>query len=1612
MFRRAVTALSLLALLLIGTTPRTAQAVPVVPANFVVENAFPGVGFVVPTKVAWLPDGRALVAEKRGRVWAVQNGVKAATPMLAIDAQVLDANDRGLLGLTVDPNYFVNHYIYVMYTVDPDSDNVETNTDAYSRLCRYTVNFTDSASVIASSRAILFGDTWTNGIVSASPSHTIGDLNWGADGSLMVSNGDGADFNQMDQGGLEPGSFGAGKTDPSQDIGAFRAQSLSSLNGKILRLNPATGQGYASNPWYDGNLSSIRSRIWCYGLRNPFRFTVRPGTGVTNPATGNPGTLFVGDVGWNTWEEQNITTTGGKNFGWPCYEGPSGQSSYQAGNPAHNGCSTLGTISDDPVFQTAPTLTYNHSSSVSSVPNFTGLWGNTAIGGTFYRGANYPGAYRQQYFFGDYGQSWVRVMTVDANSNMLSVADFGTAMDSPVNFSTDPVSGDVFYVSITTGQVRRIRYTGVTGNANPIAVAVASPDFGASPLTVSFSSSGTYDPDADPITYGWTFGDGSVGSTDPNPVHQYATPGTYHPILSVYDNKGGIGRDTLVVTVTGNSAFPSAAVLDNFNRANGGIGANWTVDKAGLNVSGNALTQSASDNVAVWNSNLFGANQEAYFTFTNVNISAPEHDLMLKVQGFTWDTGEIEVRYDGASQAVVVSTYAPVSGWQQRGTPMPVTFAAGDRFGARALADGTIQVFRNSGMLGSVYAPDWAFSAQGGHVGMTLVGLGSTIIDDFGGGDINFNSNTPPVCKVTSPVNKAFFVTGQVLPLTGTASDAQDAANKLKYHWDVELHHNTHIHFVLAFDSVSTSYIGVNHDDGTGVFDRIRLTVTDTGGLSAKDSVDIYPEIDLSPTPVTFLPAAPTTVDSITYSFRLRNYGRMPANISHWAILTSAGVLAQGDTLVAALDSVTISAKVPPSLLRASYALRVVADTTLKVTETNEANNSAMSAITILPSPVNHPPVAAASGTPVSGSAPLFVNFTSAASTDPDGDPLTSAWTFGDGGTATGTTTTHSYTAPGSYTATVTVSDGRGGTASANVAISVSTLPGTFPTAAVLDNFNRSNGVLGANWLNAGSIRVASNLASPGTSASNAVWNGGPFGPYQEAFMTLTTLSSTSTDQDLMLKIQGTTFDTGHIRVRYNSSTKQVIVQTYTTAQGYVTRGAPITVTMVNGDKLGARATPDGTVEVWRNGVKLGTVSAVGWPFIANGGRIGMAFVGASTARADDFGGGTMANSPDSPPVAAASASPSTGVAPFTTTLSSAGSSDPDNDPLTFTWAFGDGTTGAGASVSHTYAAVGSYTATVTANDGRGGTASASVVIAVTNTPPPFPTTPVVDNFNRANGALGGSWVGATTGMTIASNAMVQGSQDVTMVWNGAVFGASQEAYVTFVALNNAAPEHDFMMCVQGLSWDTGHIEVRYEGPTSSVFITSYSGAQGWISRGTVNVAYAAGDRFGVRVRADNTVEVYRNATLMGTASVAGWTYAGLGGHVGMTLTGTTGTIIDDFGAGNSAVAAQQANLKPAQGDTHALPATLALSGAWPNPSAGRVQFTLAMPHDARVGFAVYDLEGRQVFSDGDRAYAAGTHTLAWSGATATGARAPVGVYLARVMVGEQVLTRRVALLR
>src|SRR5262249_50202594 len=140
------------------------------------------------------------------------------------------------------------------------------------------------------------------------------------------------------------------------DVIALRAQDVDSINGKLLRIDPATGNGLPDNPFYAGP-TDIPSKVWCYGFRNPFRFTILPGTS----------DVFVGDVGWDDWEELDVAARGG-NYGWPCHEGPFIQPRYDAAFPSS--C-TAGSI--------PPAWTYDHEAGGAAI---------SAVG--FLAGANYP----------------------------------------------------------------------------------------------------------------------------------------------------------------------------------------------------------------------------------------------------------------------------------------------------------------------------------------------------------------------------------------------------------------------------------------------------------------------------------------------------------------------------------------------------------------------------------------------------------------------------------------------------------------------------------------------------------------------------------------------------------------------------------------------------------------------------------------------------------------------------------------------------------------------------------------------------------------------------------------------------------------------------------------------------------------------------------------------------------------------------------------------------------------------------------------------------------------------------------------------------------------------
>ncbi|TGE17331.1 InlB B-repeat-containing protein [Hymenobacter elongatus] len=574
---------------------------------------------------------KMFVWERPGTVWVVEGGQRRL--LLDISPEVGAWADHGLLGFTLDPNFDTNGYIYLLYVVDRHhllnfgTPAYSATTNDYStatigRLTRYTAtNPTGNCTVAASSRNILLGATKSTGIPSTFRGHVTNSLVFGSDGTLLVSTGDGAhplpDYGNYNATYAQQ-ALADGIITSKEDVGSFRAQLVNCLSGKILRIDPATGAGVPSNPYYDAAAPNApRSKVWALGFRNPFRMSLKPGTGSTDPTTGNPGILYIGEVGAALWEETHVVDKPRQNMGWPLFEGLTPYSSfssqntynYDAPNPQYNigGCTqqyfyfrdlikqatTTGTAtftnpcdntkaipaSVATFVHTRPLIDWGHGDGPSRTGIFSGqtaatvnigaagspvsgpqFGGNSSSGGVFYPYSDFPAGYQNAYFFGDYVGGWIRRMSLDANNKPTAVQDFVNNGAVVVGMAVSPGETGLFYVNFYPSEIRKVTYSS-GGNTPPVAVASANKTFGPGPLAVQFTGSASSDPQGQPITYVWNFGDGTT-STAINPAHTFTPPTSaptkYTVTLTVKDSQGSTNQTSL--SISANNTPPQVTI--------------------------------------------------------------------------------------------------------------------------------------------------------------------------------------------------------------------------------------------------------------------------------------------------------------------------------------------------------------------------------------------------------------------------------------------------------------------------------------------------------------------------------------------------------------------------------------------------------------------------------------------------------------------------------------------------------------------------------------------------------------------------------------------------------------------------------------------------------------------------------------------------------------------------------------------------------------------------------------------------------------------------------------------------------------------------------------------
>ncbi len=183
---------------------------------------------------------------------------------------------------------------------------------------------------------------------------------------------------------------------------------------------------------------------------------------------------------------------------------------------------------------------------------------------------------------------------------------------------------------------------------------------------------------------------------------------------------------------------PAKTILDDFNRSNGAIGTNWQRFRTQYRIFDNQLrVRNNNANSDIYWRNSFGADQEAFITLADINVDATSLGLLLKSQSRrTWGNGVIEVLYSPKDQVIQVWTWEWPKGWVKYGDDIPVMLLDGDTFGARARADGIVEVYLNSVLLETRDITSWSFYNKGGYAGLWMIGAQNTLLDDFGGGNV------------------------------------------------------------------------------------------------------------------------------------------------------------------------------------------------------------------------------------------------------------------------------------------------------------------------------------------------------------------------------------------------------------------------------------------------------------------------------------------------------------------------------------------------------------------------------------------------------------------------------------------------------------------------------------------------------------------------------------------------------------------------------------------------------------------------------------------------------------------------------------------------------------
>ncbi|MCO1598353.1 ThuA domain-containing protein [Micromonospora sp. RHAY321] len=561
-----------------------------------------------PMSLAVLPDGRVLHNTRGGEVRLYDPATGASPVITTVD--VYQHDEDGLQSVAIDPDFATNKWVYIYYApklntpVDNpatpgvnEGDAPATSTDptvwdkfkGYNQLSR--VKLVDSPTPhldMSTEQQILRVDV-DRGICC----HVAGEIKFDGKGLLYLITGD--DTNAGGSDGYTPIN-----ESPTQGPGYDAQRSSANTNdlrGKLLRIKVRANGTYTVPkgnlfPEEQDTAGRTRPEIFLMGLRNPFRYDVDARgmvyVGDYSPDSRVPSATR-GPDGTGRW----FATDKAGNYGWPYCYSPSlpyidfdfatrtSGAPFNCGapvndSPRNTGLRVLPKVEQPQFWYTFDARTPCAGSYLENPPvgcdfrwPVIGTGGVGPMGGPIYSydpastsEVKFPEYYQNAVVFGEFTRDKIFMMRTDGRGTLTGVEQFlpGVVFDNPMDMEFGPDGslylleyGDGFFRANPDAQLSVIRY--VKGQRSPVAKLDATPTSGTAPLTVRFSSAGSYDPDpGESISYAWDFtSDGTVDSADPSPSFTYTANGTYTAKLTVTDSSGRTAVLTKEIVV-GNTA--------------------------------------------------------------------------------------------------------------------------------------------------------------------------------------------------------------------------------------------------------------------------------------------------------------------------------------------------------------------------------------------------------------------------------------------------------------------------------------------------------------------------------------------------------------------------------------------------------------------------------------------------------------------------------------------------------------------------------------------------------------------------------------------------------------------------------------------------------------------------------------------------------------------------------------------------------------------------------------------------------------------------------------------------------------------------------------------------